>query len=150
MLFLTNGLVRLCPRASAVRISALSVFVLLFSVSANAQTWRALGPEGGDVFALAMDAHDPKTLYLGCADGHIFTSHDAGDHWQILGRAGDSQNAVVTSIVVDARNPQELYASTWTRELHGEGGGVFRSTDAGVHWASAGLDWDAAPFPRNR
>lgn len=143
MLFLTNGLVRLCPRASAVRISALSVFVLLFSVSANAQTWRALGPEGGDVFALAMDAHDPKTLYLGCADGHIFTSHDAGDHWQILGRAGDSQNAVVTSIVVDARNPQELYASTWTRELHGEGGGVFRSTDAGVHWASAGLDGHA-------
>lgn len=117
--------------------------VLLFPRNVNGQTWRTLGPDGGDVFALAMDSHDPKTLYLGCADGHIFVSHDAGDQWQILGRAGESQNAVVTSIVVDARDSHELYASTWTRELHGEGGGVFRSTDAGVHWKSAGLDGHA-------
>ncbi|HKF50906.1 MAG TPA: hypothetical protein VKB26_01220 [Candidatus Acidoferrales bacterium] len=116
---------------------------LLLSVGATAQTWRALGPDGGDVFALAMDSHDPQTLYLGCADGHIFGSHDAGDHWQLLGRAGDSQTAVVSSIVVDARDSKQLYASTWTRESHGEGGGVFRSSDGGVHWASAGLEGHA-------
>jgi photosystem II stability/assembly factor-like uncharacterized protein len=117
--------------------------LLLVSLGANAQSWRSLGPDGGDVFALAMDSHDPKILYLGCADGHIFGSRDAGDHWQILGRAGRSQNAVVTSIVVDAQNSQQLYAGTWTRELHGEGGGVFRSTDAGIHWTNAGLDGHA-------
>lgn len=137
-MLLLNRAVRLCRRGAAGRIAAFGVF-LLFSAVANAQTWRPLGPEGGDVFALAMDAHNPKTLYLGCADGHIFVSHDAGNHWQILGRAGESQNAVVTSIIVDAGNSQALYASTWTRELHGEGGGVFRSTDAGVHWTSDGL-----------
>jgi photosystem II stability/assembly factor-like uncharacterized protein len=141
MRFLANRASRLCMRGFASGVFLLSV--LLFSVDANAQAWRALGPDGGDVFALAMDAHDPKTLYLGCADGHIFGSHDAGDHWQILGRAGESQNAVVTSIVVDARDSERLYASTWTRELHGEGGGVFRSTDAGIHWTSIGLDGHA-------
>jgi photosystem II stability/assembly factor-like uncharacterized protein len=138
MFFLTHRPVRSWPRGTAGRIGALGVSVFL-CLAANAQTWRALGPDGGAVFALAMDGHDPKTLYLGCADGHIFASHDAGDHWQILGRAGESPKAVVTSILVDARNSQRLYASTWTRELHGEGGGVFRSTDAGVHWTSAGL-----------
>lgn len=142
MFFLTNWPAGLFLRGAARQIGLVCV-LLLFSAGANAQTWRALGPDGGDVFALTMDAHDPKTLYLGCADGHIFASHDAGDHWQILGRAGEAPNAVVTSIVVDARNPRELYASTWTRELHGEGGGVFRSTDAGVHWTSAGLDGHA-------
>lgn len=109
----------------------------------NAQSWHALGPDGGDVFSLAMDPHDPQTLYLGCADGHIFGSSDAGDHWQLLGRAGESQTAVVSSIVVDARDSEQLYASTWTRELHGEGGGVFRSGDAGIHWVSAGLEGHA-------
>jgi photosystem II stability/assembly factor-like uncharacterized protein len=132
---------KVCARA--VVCSLATVAVLLLSSKAKAQTWRALGPDGGDVFALTMDSHDPKTLYLGCADGHIFVSRDAGDHWQILGRAGKSENAVVTSIVVDARNSRELYASTWTRELHGEGGGVFRSADGGVHWSSAGLDGHA-------
>lgn len=117
--------------------------VSLLPLRAKAQNWRPLGPAGGDVFALAMDAHNPKTIYLGCADGHIFVSHDGGDHWQILARAGSSQNAVVSSIVVDANDPQRLYASTWTRELHGEGGGVFRSTDSGAHWTSAGLDGHA-------
>lgn len=116
---------------------------LLFSIRANAQAWQALGPDGGDVFALAMDSQDPQTLYLGCADGHIFGSHDAGDHWQLLGRAGVSQTAVVSSIVVDARDSKQLFASTWTRELHGEGGGIFRSSDGGVHWTAAGLEGHA-------
>lgn len=115
----------------------------LLPLRAGAQNWRPLGPTGGEVFSLAMDQHNPKTIYLGCADGHIFVSHDGGDHWQILARAGTSQNAVVSTIVVDASHPQRLYASTWTRELHGEGGGVFRSTDAGLHWTSAGLDGHA-------
>jgi photosystem II stability/assembly factor-like uncharacterized protein len=144
MRFLANREIKFGMRGIA---SALVVWVVLLffplHTNAQAQGWRALGPDGGDVFALAMDPHDPKTLFLGCADGHIFASHDAGDHWQILGRAGESQNAVVSSLVVDARNSKQLYASTWTRELHGEGGGVFRSTDAGVHWVGAGLDGHA-------
>lgn len=132
---------RFCAHSAAGGILAL--VALFVCVGVNAQAWRALGPDGGDVFALAMDSHNPQTLYLGCADGHIFGSHDAGDHWQLLGRAGESQTAVVSSIVVDARNSKQLYASTWTRELHGEGGGIFRSEDAGVHWTAAGLEGHA-------
>lgn len=126
----------------AVRWALITVVVFL-PLCARAQTWHPLGPPGGNVFALAMDPHNPKIIYLGCADGHIFASNDAGDHWQIVGRAGPARNAVVSSLVVDAGDSQRLYASTWTRELHGEGGGVFRSTDAGVHWATAGLEGHA-------
>lgn len=122
---------------------ALVAAIVLLPWPARAQSWQPLGPDGGDVFALAMDPHNPRTIYLGCTDGHIFVSHDAGDHWQILGRAGPSQEAVVSSIVVDATDSHGLYASTWTRELHGEGGGVFRSADAGVHWVGAGLEGHA-------
>lgn len=107
--------------------------------STHAQIWRPMGPEGGDVRALAADPRNPKILYLGTTDGHIFGSHDGGDHWQILGRAGESPQAVVTTIVVDARDSQEIYASEWTRDPRGEGGGVFRSRDGGVHWEPMGL-----------
>lgn len=123
----------------AVFFFGLAIFLALVAARARAQTWRAMGPQGGDVRALAVDPRNPKILYLGTTDGHIFTSRDAGDHWQILGRAGESRQAVVTAVIVDPRDSREIYASEWTRDPHGEGGGVFRSRDAGVHWAPMGL-----------
>lgn len=110
---------------------------LAVALPATAQTWRSMGPPGGDVRALVADPGDSRVLYMGTTDGHIFGSRDGGAHWQILGRAGPRLDAVVTSIVVDPRDPLRLYAGTWTRESSGEGGGVFRSTDGGRTWQAA-------------
>jgi photosystem II stability/assembly factor-like uncharacterized protein len=104
-----------------------------------AQVWRAMGPAGGDVRALASDPAHPEVLYLGTTDGAIFASRDAGADWQQLGAAGENQNAVVTAIIVDPRDSARLYAATWTREAAGEGGGVFVSSDGGVTWHDSGL-----------
>ncbi len=52
---------------------------------------------------------------------------------------GENQNAVVTAILVDPRDSARLYASTWTRESCGEGGGVFLSSDGGATWRDSGL-----------
>src|ERR1700733_140797 len=54
----------------------------------QAQVWRAMGPAGGDVRALASDPAHPEVLYLGTTDGAIFASRDAGADWQQLGVAG--------------------------------------------------------------
>lgn len=109
---------------------------------AVAQTWRSMGPPGGDVRALAADPLDPQRIYLGSADGHIFASRDGGRRWELLGRAGTRLDAVVTAILVHPRQPEILFAATWTLDPGGDdgkGGGVFRSTDAGRTWESAGL-----------
>ncbi len=87
--------------------------------------------------SLAADLNDPRRLYLGTSDGHIFGSHDGGEHWELLGRAGDRQDGVVTTILVDPRNSEILYAGTWT--LGPNGGGVFRSNDGGHSWRPLGL-----------
>ncbi|HSY57911.1 MAG TPA: YCF48-related protein [Terriglobales bacterium] len=106
---------------------------------AQSQTWKSLGPDGGDARALASDPSHPGFVYLGTTDGHIFGSRDGGRRWDLLGLAGSSHNAIVTSLIVDPRNSATLFASTWTREQHGEGGGIFCSNDGGRTWRARGL-----------
>jgi photosystem II stability/assembly factor-like uncharacterized protein len=110
---------------------------LAVAASASAQTWRQVGPPGGTVISLEADPHDVNKLYLGTSDGHIFTSNDEGGHWQLLSRIGTGQDDVVTHILVDPRDANRLYATTWT--LYSGGGGVYRSVDAGRTWQVIGL-----------
>ena len=117
--------------------------VATFSQPLGAQEWQPMGPPGGDVRALAADPANPHIFYLGTTDGHIFGTHDDGEHWRILGRAGIRQDGVVTGLIVDSRASRTLYASTWTRGAGNEGGGVFRSVDGGHNWTSTGLSGHA-------
>ncbi len=112
--------------------------LLLGAAPVTAQTWRPMGPAGGDVRTFAADPADSRRIFLGTSDGHVFGSSDAGVHWQLLGRAGSRRDAVVAAIVVDARSRSRLYAATWSQDS-AAGGGVFRSDDGGVTWAAAGL-----------
>src|ERR1700722_16576246 len=98
---------------AAAMLLCLSICVLQ---PAAAQTWRAIGPPGGDVLSLGEDPQHPNQLYLGTTDGHIFGSQDAGEHWTLLGRTSLRSDSVVTSILVDPRDSNKLYASTWTQD----------------------------------
>src|SRR6202142_237351 len=112
---------------------------LIAAPCAFSQTWTPLGPDGGDARTLAADPSHPEIVYLGTTDGHIFGSRDGGRRWELRGLAGPSPNAIVTSIMVDPRHSDLLFASTWTREQRGEGGGIFRSNDGGRTGRDAGL-----------
>jgi len=112
--------------------------LLILALPSKAETWRQVGPEGGDVQSLAAVPGSTRTLFLGTSDGHIFGSRDAGDHWELLGRIGMNHDDVIMSIVVDPRSANTLYATSWTLSSHG--GGVYRSGDAGHTWQLLGLD----------
>src|ERR1700693_38480 len=116
----------------------LLVVLLLFSCSVNAQTWRQVGPPGGDVQSLAAVPGNARALFLGTSDGHVFGSHDAGEHWELLGRIGEHHDDVIMSMVVDARSANTIYATSWTLSSHG--GGVYRSADGGHAWQLIGLE----------
>jgi photosystem II stability/assembly factor-like uncharacterized protein len=115
-----------------------AIAIAMAAASASpAQTWRQVGPPGGTVISIEADPRDIKKLYLGTSDGHVFSSSDEGAHWQLLSRIGAGQDDVVTHILIDPRNANRLYASTWT--LYSGGGGVFQSDDAGRTWKTIGL-----------
>jgi len=116
---------------------ALAMFGTVFALPSKAQTWRQVGPPGGTVISLAADPKDANHLYMGTADGHVFTSTDEGGHWQLLSRIGAGQDDVITHIVVDRRDSKHLFASTWA--LYSGGGGVYRSDDGGRNWNIIGL-----------
>src|SRR6266852_3057619 len=78
------------------------------AVSAEAQTGRQVGPPGGTVISRSADPNNVNKMYLGTADGHVFTSADEGSHWQLLSRIGFVQADVVTYILVDPRNANRL------------------------------------------
>ncbi len=133
---MTRPISRLFP---ARWLAALAAVVLLFSVRpALAQTWRSMGPPGGDVCSLVSDPHDPAVLYLGTADGHVFVSHDGGNHWLLDGHIGHRFDSVVASLIVDPSDTRRLYAGVWTLNP-AAGGGVFESDDAGRTWRLLGL-----------
>ena len=117
--------------------SAVALATMGLAAATPAQTWRQVGPPGGTVITLEADPHDLKKIYLGTSDGHVFSSVDEGAHWQLLSRIGTGQDDVVTHILVDSRDSNRLYASTWT--LYSGGGGVYRSDDAGHTWNIIGL-----------
>ncbi len=116
---------------------SVAYLAVLAALPLSAQDWRPVGPPGGDVRSLAADPNDPRLVYLGVSDGHIFGSRDGGEHWQLLGRVGQRLDSVVTAIVADPRHSGTLYAATWT--LGPNGGGVFRSDDGGLNWRAVGL-----------
>jgi photosystem II stability/assembly factor-like uncharacterized protein len=116
---------------------SLATLVLACVGTVQAQAWHQVGPPGGTVISLAADPHNISKLYMGTADGHLFSSSDEGGHWQLLSRIGAGQDDVVTHIIVDPRDSNRLYASTWT--LYSGGGGVYRSDDAGKTWNIIGL-----------
>lgn len=131
------------PISFASRRFSLLGTILLYAIcsphASMGQTWKALGPAGGDVRALAVAPSDPQVVYLGTTDGHVFVSRDAGERWELVGRAGAGPNSIVTSILVNPSDSQKLLASTWTKETSGEAGAIYRSGDGGKTWRESGL-----------
>ena len=118
-------------------IISLAAVAVTCAGSVQAQMWRQVGPPGGTVISLAADPKDNDRMFLGTADGHVFASSDEGSHWQLLSRIGTGQDDVVTHIIVDPRDSNRLYASSWA--LYSGGGGVYRSDDGGRTWNVIGL-----------
>jgi photosystem II stability/assembly factor-like uncharacterized protein len=86
-------------------------------------------------------------------DGAIYTSTDGAESWTPVSPPAGTN--APSGLAIDPHDPQRLYLATWGRAvgMHGTGGGIYLSSDAGRTWKSA-LDrdqhvYDVTIDPRN-
>lgn len=106
--------------------------ILIAAASGAAADDAAVSRFGGHVHALAVN---PKTKELFVGARPIHRSSDGGKSWQVIeGIPKSEERANITSIAIDASNPNLMYAT-------GHGVGVVKSSDGGQTWkgSSAGL-----------
>jgi len=95
--------------------------------------WIPMGPEGGNVSALAIPPGNPNVLYAGTYGSGVFKTMDGGANWNVTGLI----DVAVNTLAIDPGAPDTVYAGTgiysWTRA------GVYKSTDGGDTWVETGL-----------
>ena len=105
-------------------------------------SFERLGPYGGDVRSLLMDAQQPSIVYLGTSSGKIYKSTDGGGSWAVLNPGIGRNGFVVDTLIQHPAEQDHIYAGAW--DLHSDGGGLFESRDAGLTWTRVPLPQESA------
>jgi len=96
----------------------------------------------GRIAALAgyNDASGKLTLFVGAASGGVWKSTDGGTIFKPVFDKQPVQS--IGAIAIDPTHHENLWVGTgesWTRNSVSVGNGIYKSTDAGETWTSAGL-----------
>ena len=97
------------------------------------KTWRQLDgvPRDVPINTVVQDPQRPDYIYVG-TKAALFVSHDAGKSWKI--RGGNLPYGDFTSILINPRNGDEVFVGN-AYQVSEVGGGVYRTTNAGLTWA---------------
>jgi photosystem II stability/assembly factor-like uncharacterized protein len=108
------------------------LFVLLLAGSTSYADWVAIGPDGGNIMALALDPQHPATLYAlpyeSPSGARVFKTTTGGGAWNSVGLLPEYS---VSRLLVDPHESDYLYGMTSAM--------FWRSTDGGASWANYSL-----------
>jgi disulfide bond formation protein DsbB len=74
------------------------------SVSAGNNVWTSNGPDGGMVYALAIDPTTPSTLYAGTLGFGVFKSTNGGGNWSAVNAGLTSTGTTVFFLAIDPQH----------------------------------------------
>ncbi|HYO63677.1 MAG TPA: peptidoglycan-binding protein [Pyrinomonadaceae bacterium] len=93
------------------------------------ETWQQVTgvPAIAPINVIVQDPQRPTHVYVGTTQT-FYISHDGGQRW--LRRGGNLPLGSYTSVLINPDHPEEIFVGdAWEK-----GGGVFRSSDAGMTW----------------
>ena len=109
--------------------------------------WVSIGPTlitynlgaTGRVTTIAIDRSRPRTIYVGGRSGHparvggsgVWKTTDGGASWRPI--ADSLSNLKIGALALEPGRPSRVYAATLDRG--NDGGGLYRSDDAGGSWS---------------
>ncbi len=101
--------------------------------------WRNVGPFiAGKVDSVSGVNGQVAIAYMGTDDGGVWKTVNAGTTWFPVTDAVDAIRGI-TALAVAPSQPQIVYAGTGSIFGSEYSSGIWKSTDAGAHWESAGL-----------
>ena len=111
------------------------------SAQAASAQWSLVGPNnvGGRVNAIAIHPTDPKTIYIGAANGGVWKTTNGGTQWTPL--TDQMQSIAMGALAIDPQVPTTVYAGTGEYSPAADaysGYGLLRSKDGGATWSSIG------------
>lgn len=101
--------------------------------------WRSVGPFiAGKVDSVSGVNAQPAIAYMGTDDGGVWKTVNAGTTWFPI---TDAVHAIrgITALAVAPSQPRIVYAGTGSIFGSEYSSGIWKSTDAGASWQSAGL-----------
>jgi len=108
----------------------------------GALRWRNLGPaRGGRSIAVAGSDSRPHEYYMGATGGGLWKTTDSGTTWKPV-TDGQIAYSSIGAVAVSHSNPDIVYIGTGESDIRGniiQGGGAYKSTDAGKTWKHIGL-----------
>ena len=134
----------------------------IYRTEDGGQTWKHLGLEKSEHIAkIAIDPAHPDTVYV-AVPGHLWNSNpergiyrtrDAGKTWERV--LFVSPEAGGADVVVDSKDPNIVYASTWefrrkpwSFSSGGPGSALYKSEDGGTKWKKLTQGLPAGPYGR--
>src|SRR5262245_7202125 len=102
-------------------------FILPCGDKCEGVRWKAIGPDGTDVVALAIDPRTSSTVFAGTLGAGVLKSSDAGANW--VDANSGLPTTHVYALAIDPVTPSTIYAGT--------DAGAFKSTDGGQNWVAA-------------
>lgn len=101
--------------------------------------WRNVGPFiAGKVDSVSGVNGQPAIAYVGTDNGGVWKTTNAGTTWFPVTDAIHEIRGI-TALAVAPSEPQVVYAGTGSIFGDEYSSGLWKSTDAGAHWQSAGL-----------
>lgn len=105
----------------------------LFGSHDGGASWARIGSQGDlpTIWSLAVDPHDPHTIFAGTRPAGVYRSRDGGLRWEPLPVGAATRcsigTASVTRVLVDPADRRAIWAGV-------EIDGVYRSLDGGDTW----------------
>ena len=138
-----HNLAHLPKEAHSALVFTLAISSHVSGSALRSMKFRSIGPAnmGGRVSDIVGIPGDPKTFYVGGADGGVWKTTNGGITFE-----GQFQNEAAYSVgalAVSASDPNVVWLGSGEgdpRNSTSYGNGVYRSTDAGRSWTHLGLD----------
>lgn len=104
--------------------------------------WRNIGPDrGGRSIAVSGVRGRRLEAYFGATGGGLWKTTDGGENWSPV-TDGQVESSSVGAVAVSESNPDVVYIGMGESHIRGnimQGDGIYKSTDAGKTWVSAGF-----------